>query len=211
VRWHRPALWTAAGVVWLGAVVAGLAALMEYDNRPGPAADAPVTWPVATGIAADPAGPTLVMFAHPRCDCTRASVDELAELMARAEGRPRAYVVFIKPGRVPGGWEQSALWRRAASIPGVAVVRDDHGHEARRFGVQTSGQVVLYDRRGQLIYSGGATGARGKTGNNAGRAAILAAVAAEQAHGSLPVFGCSMFAAADASSMDANGSPLPIR
>jgi hypothetical protein len=191
-------IWGVCGALWLGAVGAGLTALMSYDNAPGIAADAPAGWPADSGLARDPAGPTLVMLAHPRCDCTRASLAELAELLARAPRPPRAYVVFIRPGHVPGGWEQTALWRRAVDIPGVTVIRDDDGAEARRFGVKTSGQVLLYDAAGRLQYAGGTTGARGKTGNNAGRDAILATIAGLPAEATLPVFGCAMFSDADA-------------
>ena len=192
------ALWILSGALWLGAVAAGLAALMAYDNRPGIAADAPVEWPADSRLARDPDGPTLVMLAHPRCDCTRASLAELAELLARSPRRPQAYVVFIRPGPVQGGWEQTDLWRRAEAIPGVTVVRDAQGAEARRFGVRTSGQVLLYGAGGRLLYSGGTTGSRGKTGDNAGRAAVLAALAGDGSQDSSPVFGCSMFGPADA-------------
>ena len=210
---RRPVLWTLFGAAWMACVVAGLAALMNYDNRPGPAADAPATWPVASHLARDTTGPTLVMLAHPRCDCTRASVAEIAELLARARHRPRALVVFIKPGNVPGGWEQTALWRSAAAIPGVTVVRDDDGLESRRFGVQTSGQVLVYDADGRLLYSGGTTGARGKTGDNAGRAAIVAALDGERAHvTSASVFGCSLFAPSDTwSEMNPDAHEAPAR
>jgi hypothetical protein len=195
----RPVLWTLFGAAWLGCVVAGLAALMNYDNSPGVAAAAPPAWPADSRLARDPAGPTLVLLAHPRCDCTRASVSELAELLARARQRPRTFVVFIKPGRVRDGWEQTALWRAASDIPGVTIVRDDQGLEAQRFGVETSGQVLLYGADGQLWYSGGTTGARGKTGANVGRAAVLAALDGERRRAaSAPVFGCSLFGAADA-------------
>jgi hypothetical protein len=187
-----------AGIAWLGAVIAGLAALMQYDNRPGVAADAGANWPAGSALTRDAAGPTLVMLAHPRCDCTRASLAELAELLARTRHRPRTYVVFIRPGRVPGGWEQTSLWRSATDIPGVTVVRDDGGAEAALFGVKTSGQVLLYDADGRLRYHGGTTGSRGKTGANIGRAAILAALAGDRAEATAPVFGCSLFGPGDA-------------
>jgi hypothetical protein len=194
---QHPAVVAVAGVAWLAVVVVGLWMLMEYDNRPGPAATAPAAWPADSAMARDPAGPTLLMLAHPRCDCTRASLTELAELLARTRTRPRTYVVFIRPGQVPGGWEDTPLWRRAAGMGGVTVVRDDDGAEARRFGVQTSGQVLVYDAAGRLQYSGGTTGSRGKSGNNAGRAAILAALDGGVAPPTSPVFGCPLFAPTD--------------
>ena len=189
-RW----LWIAFAVLWFGSAVATLAWLMRYDNSPGAAAQAPEIWPADSALARDLDGPTLVMLAHPRCDCTRASLGELAEVLARAPQRPRAFVVFIKPPTVETGWEQSGLWRQAELIGGVTVVRDDAGLEAQRFGVSTSGQTLLYGARGDLLYAGGTTGARGKPGINAGRAALQALVDGHRARrATTPVFGCSLF------------------
>ena len=197
--------WIAATVLWIGGVAAGLTALMRYDNRPGASAKAPVSWPAASPLARDVDGSTIVMLAHPRCDCTKASVAELAELMARAHQRPRAYVVFIRPALVGDDWVDTDLWREAAAIPGVRVVRDDRGDEAHRFGAQTSGQVVVYSKDGRLLYSGGTTGSRGKVGENLGRAAILAALDTGTPQQSAPVFGCSMFAPADLTAEEMTG------
>ena len=203
---RRRVVFAAAGLAWIGVVVAGLSALMTYDNRPGPGADAPASWPDGSALERDPGGPTLVMLAHPRCDCTRASLAELAELMARAERRPRAYVVFIELSAEASAVADDGLWRLAQAIPGVRAVRDASGVEARRFGVHTSGQVLLYGASGALIYSGGTTGSRGRVGENAGRAAILDALSTGSAAASKPVFGCELFAPADVSAAVHEGS-----
>jgi hypothetical protein len=182
-------------VVWFVSVGTGLAWLMAYDNTPGAAANAPSSWPAGGTLPRDTAGPTLVLLAHPRCDCTRASIGELAELLASAKQRPRTFVVFIRPGGVAAGWEKTGTFEQATRIPGVTVVRDDKGTEADRFGVWTSGQTLLYDRDGQLLYSGGITAARGKPGSNAGRSALLDLLAgARPTRATNPVFGCSLFA-----------------
>lgn len=207
---RHPAVLVAAGIAWMAVVVAGMGLLMAYDNRPGEVADAPSTWPADSRLPRDAGGPTLVMLAHPRCDCTKASVTELAELLARSPRRPRTFVVFIRPGQFPGGWEQTPLWRTAAGMSGVTVVRDDDGAEARRFGVKTSGQVLLYDAAGRLLYSGGTTGSRGKTGNNAGRAAILAALEGGAADPSRPVFGCPLFAPSDEPASSTPHDHVPV-
>lgn len=195
--WRR-GIWIAGGGVWLAGAAAGLSLLMDYDNRPGVAAHAPPAWPAESALVRDHERPTLVMLAHPRCDCTRASVGELTELVARARQQPRVFVVFIKPGGVDTAWKQTELWAAAARIPGATIVRDDLGAEARRFGVETSGQTVLYDAGGRLLFAGGATGARGRAGDNAGRATLLALLNGEQpASTSTPVFGCPLFGPAD--------------
>jgi len=181
-------------VLWLCSVATGMAWLMAYDNTPGSTADAPASWPAGSALARDPSGPTLLMLAHPRCDCTRASIGELAELLARVRHRPRTFIVFIKPGGVEGAWEKSPIWDQATRIPGVTVIRDDNGAEAQRFGVQTSGQSLLYDRNGRLLYSGGTTGARGKPGANIGRSTLVALLdGARPSTATNLVFGCSLF------------------
>jgi len=138
------------------------------------------------------------MLAHPRCTCTRASLAELAELLARAKERPRTYVVFVKPGGTGVDWEHTDLWRTAAALPGVTVLRDDAGVEARRFGAATSGQVLLYAPDGRLLFSGGATGARAHPGDNLGRASIVALLNHDAAlERTTPVFGCPLFGPLD--------------
>jgi hypothetical protein len=190
-------LWAALGILWLGGVITGLWWVASYDNRPGVAASASTRWPSDSHMVPDPSRPTLVVLAHPRCDCTEASMAELAELIARAHLRPKTYVVFIKPGTVADGWERTTLWQTAAHIPDVSVIRDDDGLEARRFGAETSGQVVLYDANGLLLFSGGITGSRGHAGDNAGRATILALLNRETPNRTAtPVFGCPLFAPA---------------
>jgi hypothetical protein len=192
------ALWTVLGVVWLGVVVAGMGVIARWDNEPGVAAHASSHWPAGSAIVRDPARPTLVMLAHPRCSCTRASLAELSELMARVKSRPKAYVVYIKPGGTAAEWERTELWQDAVRIPDVTVLRDDKGVEAQRFGAETSGQTFLYDANGELLFSGGTTGSRGHAGDNAGRASLVALLNHEAEHGSrASVFGCPLFAEHD--------------
>ena len=186
-------LWAAAAL-WLTCVMAGLFLLWAYDNKPGDAAKAPRRWPARSTLVAATDRPTLVFLAHPQCTCTGASLDELAEVLARAPQHAKAYVLFLRPLVFEAGWEQSALWRQAAALPDVTVLRDDDGAEARRFGVETSGQTLLYDDRGTLIFSGGITGSRGHAGANAGEAALLALLTRGQADRSASnVFGCPLF------------------
>jgi len=191
---RRRTLWIGLAALWLCGTGAGLAALAVYANRPGAPAHAPARWPAASRMALDGTRPTLVMLAHPKCDCTRASVAELAELMARAPHRARAYVVFMKPTGVEDDWEHTDLWNAAARIPDVSVLIDDEGREAARFGAETSGQALLYDAGGRLVFAGGTTVARGHDGDNAGFASILALVTGEPAaQATSPVFGCPLF------------------
>jgi hypothetical protein len=186
---------TAAGALWLLVIGAGISTLRNYESTPGVAAATPDRWPTASRIKPAADHPTLVMTAHPHCPCTRASVGELARLMTQAQGRVTAYVLFVKPPDFSAGWEQTDLWASAAAIPGVTPLRDDDGVEAGLFHAATSGQTALYDAAGNLLFSGGITGARGHAGDNAGRTAIVSLLTdgdAEQRDA--PVFGCPLFA-----------------
>jgi hypothetical protein len=185
----------AAGALWLLMLAVGVGALWSYEGTPGTAAAAPGMWPAASRIKPDAARATLVMLAHPHCPCTRASIDELARLMTQAQGRVTAYVLFVKPAGFSDEWVQSEMWASAAAIPGVTPVLDDGGTEAGLFHAETSGQTVLYDATGNLLFSGGITSARGHAGDNAGRTAIVSLLTSDEAEErDTPVFGCPLFA-----------------
>jgi hypothetical protein len=185
--------WLAAAVAWFAAVAAGLAGMAAYANRPGQAAHAPARWPDDSRLTRDQSRPTIVMLAHPQCDCTRASLMELAKVMAQAPGEAHALVVFMMPSGVDDSWRETSLWRLASRIPGVTVVRDDGGAEAARFRVATSGQTLMYDAAGRLVFSGGTTAARGHEGDNTGVTSLLSLLDGMPAPASsTPVFGCAL-------------------
>jgi hypothetical protein len=190
--------WVAAfAACWLSAAVAGLFVLWSYENAPGVAAAAHEQWPAETALKLAADRPTLVFLAHPQCVCTRASVGELAEALARAGTKPKTYVVFLKPSSFADGWEKSGLWEAASALPDTTVLRDDDGREAMRFGAMTSGQTMLYDASGTLLFSGGITGARGHAGDNEGRSAVVSLLDhLETRHRTTNVFGCSLFSPA---------------
>ncbi len=83
------------------------------------------------------------------------------------------------------------LHRRAAAIPGVRVLDDPDGSEAVRFGVATSGHALLYDLSGRLLFSGGLTAARGRSGANGSSEAVVDLLSGELTTlTEPPVFGC---------------------
>ncbi len=181
-------------VLWFTGAVAGLWVLWAYDNKPGTSAAAPQRWPAESPLVLAANRPTLLLVAHPQCDCTRATLGELAEVLARTPTPPKTYVLFLRPAGFAAGWAQTDLWRMAVALPAATVLRDDEGVEARRFGVETSGQALLYDGRGQLIFSGGITGSRGHGGDNPGRATLVALLNRGQSDRSgTSVFGCPLF------------------
>ena len=166
--------------------------LFHYENTPGRVGALSQAWPAAQ-IERATDRPTLVMLAHPHCPCTAASVGELAQIMARLQGRVAAYVLFVKPKGAGRDWDDASLRRSAEAIPGVKVVFDPDGVEARRFGAETSGHTLLFGADGRLLFSGGITASRGHAGDNVGESAIVALVHSQTpARTQTLVFGCSL-------------------
>src|SRR5581483_3781756 len=183
----------AALLCWLLISAAGAVVVFNYESSPGSSGSTPLRWPENAPIALDENRDTLVMFAHPHCPCTRASIGELNRLLAQAAGRVAAHVVFLKPSEFSSEWTQTALRRSAEEIPGVDVRDDADGALARQFGAQTSGYVVLYNNHGDLLFHGGITAGRGHAGDNSGESAILAlAENRETRIAQTPVYGCSL-------------------
>lgn len=179
-------------ILWIATVAFGLQTLFQYENTPGRVGALPRAWP-ASQIERSSDRPTLIMVAHPRCPCTRASVGELAQIMARLQGKVAAYVLLVKPKEAGRDWEETDLVRSAEAIPWVKVLLDPDGVEARRFGAETSGHTQLFGADGRLLFSGGITASRGHAGENAGESAILALVGNQTPpQTETLVFGCAL-------------------
>jgi len=187
-----------AVAVWVPAVAFGINALWRYSTTPGTPATAPLTWPASAPVERTKGRATLIMFAHPQCSCTAASLGELAIIMAHQQGRLDADVFFYLPAGEASTWVKTDLWQIAAAIPGVHVLEDREAAVAKSFGTYTSGQTLLYDYPGRLLFKGGITGLRGHSGDNAGRSAIMALLQGEAPRPSplpvvtTPVLGCSL-------------------
>ena len=168
--------------------------MLRYQMTPGaPGPSVPAVWPAGVDIQRDVHRPTLVMLLHPQCPCSRASLHELTELLARADGRIAAHVLFIEPASAPADWLKGDLWNQARAIPSVAVTIDQGGKDAAAFGATTSGQVAVYDSGGTMRFKGGITAGRGHEGDNPGYLAILALMRQGASPiSATPVYGCSL-------------------
>lgn len=135
----------------------------------------------------------LVLFLHPRCPCSRATLEELSVLLAQADRPLNVQAVFV--GEADGTpVEQSGLWKTAATLPGVTLRKDPAGIEAGRFHAETSGDAFLFDSSGRLQFRGGLTAARGHAGENFGVDSVVRIVnqGGNAAATCGPVFGCAL-------------------
>jgi hypothetical protein len=179
--------------LWLAGAAWGMKWMADYSLTPGvsgsPSSEWPAPeWPLAAGRF------TAVVYLHPECPCSRATLEELDSILLQAGDAIETILVYADgvPGRPA---EESALYRRAAMLPRSRLVADPSGADARRFAFRTSGETRLYRSDGKLVFRGGITGSRGHVGDNPGRAALLAAMRTnpgEQPVSAMPVFGCSL-------------------
>lgn len=178
---------------WIVAVMAGFCLLTSYELAPGASEKSPDVWPQNPHISLHPDKPTLVMFVHPHCPCTRASVSELSVLLTKCKGRVETYVLPVQPAGAAEGWSQTDMIEQAKQIPGVNVLIDIDGGLANQFQANTSGETMLYDESGQLRFCGGITASRGHHGDSDGRRCIVDWILRGIPGKSVtPVFGCPL-------------------
>lgn len=190
----------AAVAVWALFIGLGMAVMDRYDHSPGPRQAASLRWPAVTALNLSPDRLTLLVFVHPQCPCTTATLSELEGLLGQKKGKIAATVVAIIPSSRVKDWEHSELLQKTSMIPQLQLYYDLGGTEARRFGALTSGYALAYDSQGNLRFAGGVTPARGESGDNLGIETL--ATLADAALGlstTAPVFGCEL------------QNPIPIR
>lgn len=192
-RASRVALVCGAGLLWIAAGVGGTAYIFVYESRPAAAAEVAQAWPAAAGLARNETGFSLVIAVHPKCSCTRASVAELNELMLAWGGQVQTIALVIQPFEVADPWSETSVTARLREIPHVTVVRDLGGASSAAFGARSSGQTLLYDAAGQLVFAGGITAFRGHEGPSIGGETLKQIVAGQPAPTrDTQVFGCSL-------------------
>lgn len=182
----------AAAVAWAGTIAMAFEAIRRFESTPGLPASAPRAWPAATIVPRTPGTWSLVMLVHPHCSCSRASVQELAEIVEKAPRSVQTTVLVYRPREMAAGWERTNVYDAATRVRRARVLIDDDGAEARNFGGFTSGQTFLYDGDGRLRFAGGVTSLRGHAGLNRGRVDVIRIASQRSGDGSHPVFGCAI-------------------
>lgn len=186
-------------LLWLLLVGAAFLFLMRYEQVEGRRSMVPVRWPDSgsSAMSLQTDGYTLVLFAHPHCPCTEATLSELSKLSEHHKNF-KTYIVFLQPpGLTEKNWVRSSLWKRGEALPNVSLIADREGSICQKFKATTSGLVLLYDPMGKLAFSGGITAARGHEGDNIGEDSIANLLDGKQAlTSSTPVFGCSLLESA---------------
>ncbi|MCC5822771.1 MAG: hypothetical protein LAT64_05415 [Phycisphaerales bacterium] len=176
--------------VWALFLTGGAGYLAAHGARAGEAGSTPAAWPDRIERAEH--AWAVVLAAHPRCPCTRATA---AELITALAGASEAYELIVLAYRPSGdaAFADTGVIRRLGSLPHARVVDDPDGRVAAGFGALTSGHAALYDPAGRLRFSGGLTPSRAHIGPNTGAGAVrslLRGGGAPAAHA--PVYGCPL-------------------
>ena len=182
---------------WIVAFTYGMRAMLRFERTPGQIASAPTHWPIGVPEWGSAQLPTLVVALHPRCSCSRASLDELEQAAQTFGASYNAVLLIYQPAGGDIDWRNNALYRDAQTSLHANVVLDTNGLLAQSFGAETSGEVMLYsgqDHSGirNLLYAGGVTGARGVDGANPGVDSLLSAFHQQRSSAGKPVFGCAL-------------------
>lgn len=160
--------------LWVTLVGVGIYTMLDYEFTPGESGTPPQQWPAAASVELDSTQPTLLMFIHPHCPCTRASIRELSLLLSNCGNQVRTHVVFVQPDGTSEDWAQTDLWTSVGRLPGVERVVDLNNQLTTTFAMRTSGEVLLYTPQGSLQFHGGLTASRGHQGENVGRSTLTA-------------------------------------
>jgi len=167
--------------------------MWRYEATAGPHTSLAATWPATSAIPRPNGKQMIIMFAHPRCPCTRATLHELLRIVSRARVSVKVYIVFYSPPNASAEWKGGELYELARSIPGAIVSTDVGGVESRRFQATTSGQTLLFSSNAQLLFTGGITAARGHDGDNDGEDALLSLISGgHSGQVEYPVYGCAI-------------------
>ena len=184
---------TALGSAAILAIFAGWFQLVRFSTTAGEQSSAPAVLPA--GLFPANRLPLLLVFIHPQCSCTAATVEQLDQLLNQTPN-PVDLVLAV--------YDSAALHGKQPIQPGASlhhpfrILADPNGRLARRFGAATSGEILLYSPSRQLLFQGGITPGRAHTGVSPGSQELLAALvsgrhAATASTPQMAVFGCPIF------------------
>lgn len=196
--------------LWLAGLGVGMWQLWDYSFQPGD--DVGVqSWPDDTKLVLAEDRPTLVMFVHPLCPCTSATLGELENLLVRLDADyanatlPKLLLVYTAPPSADAKWKTADNVAQGTTLFGTPEVTwDEGGEEAARFGAHTSGVTYLFGADGKLWYFGGLNPSRGHVGESFGKQYVRELLAEYQLSKdqlvvaqtkTCPAFGCSLLLA----------------
>lgn len=176
------------------AVLFGWYQMLHFSTTPGEQESGPATWPHAEPRPGAGQAPLLLVFIHPGCSCTHATLQELDRLLAENHGPIDVVLEVYRSKAMVNSGYSSVLdvtpWFDRRAI----LAADVDGRMARLFRARTSGEVLLYSEGGVLLFQGGMTAERAQLGRSVGAVRLhQALLSGLPARDQSPVFGCPIF------------------
>ncbi|MEP3480482.1 MAG: hypothetical protein ABJZ55_14620 [Fuerstiella sp.] len=180
---------------WGITVLGGVLAVTAYSNSPGAQQDTGDEWPADSTISLHSDLPTILLFVHPKCPCSLATVRELQRSLGNDSDAMSIQIGLYGPEDRDDSWTDTRLKKLAEQAFADSTFVDRNGTEAKRFGAITSGHVLAFSPTGRCLFRGGVTSARGHEGDNLGLEALRQIVAGTpNSCTTTPVFGCPIAA-----------------
>ncbi len=160
-------------------------------QSPGKGGASPNRFPSVNRVALNNNKPTVLVFVHPLCPCTPATISQLETITTAA------HITVIQSGPAVGLNKPDTSHRSTQDHRLGRQMSDASGELSRAFGAMTSGHVVAYSPEGELLFSGGVTPGRAMTGPSKGLTELREALQSHRrVSTSTDVFGCSIFGSA---------------
>lgn len=178
---------------WFVACGSVLWLLWSYSNAAGPQGMLPVGWTPDARLECPEDRPMLLVFAHPKCPCTRATMSAIERLQRDVPGTFATRVVFYEPDGADASWHQTDLWVRAQKLIDAKAIADPGGSISGGAGAAVSGCVALLDPQDGLLFWGGVTPSRGHEGESVGLNSLRSILRGQEpVESRAPVFGCEL-------------------
>lgn len=173
-------------IIWIVAVGAAGVTLHRFEITP--AEKRAATKPKDVSRAN-----TLLLFAHPKCPCTSATLKNL-ELIHQAHPETQTEIMLVIPAGAPADFEDGPTSSWQASHSWARLSLDPKGALATAAGATTSGHVIYYDANGDTQFSGGITRARAVAGEATALRSLLASIGGSKTSNlsQHDVFGCPL-------------------
>jgi len=195
LKYRRGGLATWLVLPWTLCVAGGFVALWVHAAKQGSLGGPISHWPAESTLPLHADLPTLVVFIHPECPCSRATLDHLRPLAEK--GDTSIVLVTMTPpigeSTLPRGVGCHQQIASLAEKPNVVRIDDVGGDEAKRFDATTSGSCFLFTPDSRSVFQGGVTSGRGHRGANAGLRMMTDRIGGKsESAATYPVFGCSL-------------------
>lgn len=135
----------------------------------------------------------LLVFYHPHCPCTAASLRNLQRINSSLVSERKIYAFAFHPQDEPVTWIESPTTKLLRGIPNITIIPDREAIACQAFGLSTSGHMLVYDEAQRLIFSGGITPGRGHEGDCQSSFDLRQKINGEKSTLNYwPVYGCSI-------------------